>query len=329
MPITGIQLKGTHNSYHIKPNGKFLAFGLNTVHPGFQYAHDPILQQLDRGVRHFEFDLHFGQDRRALNYHLPFLDAATHCKCLSTCLATLKSWSDDNPNHLPLFVLMELKYRSWVEDYRAFTNLPGEDEFLSIENTILAAWSSAPERIFVPDQLRGNYTTLNDAVRQCGWPSVGEMRQKIVFALLDNKEMRDAYIRGKHAGLRNRVMFTLSKLDKGTMAKMNDDEVAMVKVDNPEGASMAVIQEAVRLGFLVRTRGSVVHDNAAKRLHSATDSGAQLITMDGDTLHADWEAHVAGQGAGDVAAARCGRVPVRAALEGCVWHDCNLSCASV
>lgn len=365
MPITAVQLKGTHNSYHIDPaptGGSFWALGLNLLIGEYRYTHDPILEQLERGVRHFEFDIHFGRGGRVLNYHLPVLDPDTRCKCLATCLGTIKTWSDRHPTHLPVFVLLEVKYHTWVEDYRAFANPPGDADFRRIEDTIVAAWAGGASasgggdhhdggggRLFVPDELRGNFSTLNGAVRRCGWPSVGEMRQKTVFALLDSGGVRDAYLKGEHAGLRGRLMFTLASFGG---AALTDPDVAMIKNDSPTlllpadtgkagaGVGLAGIQEAVGLGFLVRTRGTVVDDNSAKRLRAARDSGAQLISMDGATLHADWDAHVVrGEGnsggddeaaattAGlDSAAARCGPVPVRTTTPNCSWTTCNLTC---
>ena len=84
-------MKGTHNSYKLKPLFNLWALGINLMIPDFQYQHDPLRVQLNNDVRHFELDVHFGDSGRILNYHLPELDKETHCRCFLHCWMTRRT----------------------------------------------------------------------------------------------------------------------------------------------------------------------------------------------------------------------------------------------
>ncbi len=68
MRLNEIQLIGTHNSYHIKPDEvarKFIASTAAREADAIEYNHRPLLEQLDAlNLRHFELDLYL--DPRAL-----------------------------------------------------------------------------------------------------------------------------------------------------------------------------------------------------------------------------------------------------------------------
>ena len=83
--------------------------------------------------------------------------------------------------------------------------------------------SLIPRReIVTPDDVRGNYQTLGAAVHARGWPTLGEMRGKVLFTL-DNEGLRDEYLAG-HPSLEGRVLFTPSSpgQDDAAFAKLND-----------------------------------------------------------------------------------------------------------
>jgi len=316
LPINKLQLKGTHNSYKMKPKFNFWMMGINTLIPDLQYEFDSLALQLDNNVRHFELDIHFGDSNRILNYHLPEIDKQTRCRCFIRCLQTIKTWSDQHANHLPIFVALEIKDGWWIEDYKAYLNTPGENELQLIEKYILSVWwngDAVDNRIFMPDQLRGNYTSLNAAVRACGWPSVNEMRNKIVFTILETDEVRSAYTETPHESLENRLMFTLPN---GNNNRMFDKDVAMGKFDSSL-KDLKAIKEHVAAGFFIRTRGVTVTDQSIKRLKAAAMGGAQLISLDGD-IHSLWEKYIYQEN--NLNAAKCGSVNV--SVGGCTWVGC-------
>jgi Phosphoinositide phospholipase C, Ca2+-dependent len=254
--LTDIQVKGTHNSYHIEPDP------LVTAEWG--YTHVPLAEQAAfQGVRQFELDAQWEEATGELAVlHVPVLDDQSTCPYLGECLFGLRLWSDQNPSALPLVVLIEPKTE--------FANGEALDVDL-LEDTILSAWPR--ERIFTPDDLQGDAESLQAAVLERGWPTLGEVRQKLIVVLLDRDAGLDAYTEGGTT-LAGRLMFANADLASPLGAfYLYDDPVN----DGP------AIAEAVADGFLVRTRadsGGAPEDGDRTQLDAALDGGAQLLSTD-------------------------------------------------
>lgn len=166
LTLDHVQVKGTHNSYHVEP---MLPFD-----PSHEYTHPPLDEQLETyGVRAFELDLHRNGES-LLVYHIQFIDAVTTCNQLSSCLATIVGWSDLHPDHAPILVWFELKDSTGGEPI---------DDLLLVEQTILAAMPV--DKLLTPDLVRGDHPTLRAALELEGWPTLGEVRGKIMFMILN------------------------------------------------------------------------------------------------------------------------------------------------
>lgn len=201
---------------------------------------EPLTSQLaDYGVRQIELDVHHHVDLGWQVFHVPGVDYGTTCQQLADCLAEVLAWSDANPCHLPLTIWVEPK-----DDIDAAT-----DEYQSLsgrwddlEDTILETLPQA--RIYSPDALRGDAATLPEALSDHGWPTLGELRGKFIFALLDSGDYRDEYLDGAPAA-EGKLMFPMSD---------DDDESppfsAVFKIDDPVSGYDA-IRARVEDGFLV------------------------------------------------------------------------------
>ena len=64
-----------------------------------------------------------------------------------------------------------------------------------------------PEKLLTPDDVRRDFPTLEDAVLQYGWPTLGESRGRIMFLLDNGGHYRTDYLAG-HPSLAGRVIFT-------------------------------------------------------------------------------------------------------------------------
>lgn len=254
--VNHVQSLGTHNSYHVKRDG--------ISHPELKYSHEPLDVQLDIGVRQFELDLYWipGLGLRVL--HIPLIDPVTTCDTLPECLGIMKDWSDENPGHHPIWVFLEPK-----DDFLYYGINQHVDAF---EPDILAAWPR--ERILAPDDVRGQYATLNEAITTEGWPTLGESRNKIILHAHDGGEFRDNYMDGA-PNLEEKLMFVDSN--------PNDDFAATMPMNDPIGGQVS-IQEAVTAGFMVRTRADSCCDyainNDYSRFEAALTSGAHAISTD-------------------------------------------------
>ena len=132
----------------------------------------------------------------------------------------------------------------------------------------------ASDQLIVPDDVRGNYATLESAVLTQGWLPLQESRGRIMFALDNGGETLQRYISG-HPSLEGRVLFTDS--EPGTA------EAAFIKQNDPL-ANPGEIEMLVELGYMVRTRADAdtvqARNGDTTQRDAALASGAHFISTD-------------------------------------------------
>lgn len=300
--INQIQVIGTHNSYHagLTPGVTKL---LQQVNPkafdGLDYSHAPLTVQFDHGVRQIELDV-FGDAQggrfahpfgATLNeggaaaydpqhvfakpgykvLHVQDIDYVSTCQPFVGCLQEIRGWSRAHPDHVPIFVLVETKTDKPIP---AVPNMASPEPFTTQALDALDAEirSVFPETEMVtPDQVRGRYATLPQAVAHGGWPTLKRARGKVVF-LLDQQDVTAAYLEG-HPALKGRVLFT--------NAKAGDADAAFVEQNEGTPEAIAAL---VKQGYLVRTRSDA--DTKEGRTGDTTQrekalkSGAQMVSTD-------------------------------------------------
>jgi hypothetical protein len=254
--LNEIQVKGTHNSYHVEKPGNLV--------PDWMYTRDPLDVQLDQqGVRAVEIDTHMDDAIGAIRvYHVISIDEGSTCNLFSDCLRTIKSWSDAHPSHHALFVHIEPKDAGEGQT-------PNFDTYADLlDQTILSVWPR--ERVIAPADVQGSAATLREAVTTKGWPTLGETRGKVLFYLNERDKFHAAYTRGG-SDISGRIAFPESHVDEpiGGVVILNDP------TQDP-------ILAAVQQGFLVRTTCDGVPrppDTVARREQSLA-SGAHIISTD-------------------------------------------------
>ena len=240
-------MKGTHNSYHLRQEP--------VITGEWDYSHAPLDVQLaEQGVRQLELDLHEGEHGWAV-YHAPLIDQESSCPTFAGCLEILADWSTRNGGHLPVFVFLEPK--ETVE--------PSNAAYESIEDELRAHLGE--EEIITPDEVRGDADTFAVAIED-GWPVLGVLRGRFVFAMLDSGEHRDAFL-------------AASPMQEGRLifaeGHAGDAWAAVAKPDDPYSAQVAT---DVAAGLLVRTRADGGLEPDADRLTTALASGAHFLSTD-------------------------------------------------
>ena len=296
-----VQVIGTHNSYKRELAGAELAAqqGIDPGAANLAYSHAPIRQQFDgQGVRGLELDLFPDPEggtyahplvRRLAGgppltgmgepgvkvLHIADVDYATTCATLQLCLAEVRAFSQANPDHAPIPILLELKSTDdRVEAAGGAVSVPWDRTQLdALDAEIRAVFDD--DDMITPDDVRGDAATLEAAVLDRGWPALDDARGQVLF-LLDNDpgEIRDAYRAGRDA-LEGAVLFTNSRAGQ--------PDAAFVKRNEPLTQS-AEITDLVERGYYVRTRSdvpvtTVVADDPAMR-DAAFTSGAQIVSTD-------------------------------------------------
>jgi hypothetical protein len=305
-----IQVIGTHNSYHLQPLEPYrtILFALlGNFDPlgsiAWDYAHLPLDEQFaSQGIRQIELDV-FADPLGGLYanrlgpviagtaappgasgvpaldepgmkvLHVQDLDFETTCYTLRACLETIVEWSDANPTHLPIFVLVELKDDRIQPDFGFVVPVPFDAEQMdALDAEILAAVPR--DKLVLPDDVRGPRATLDDAIRLDGWPAIGRLRGKLIFAMDNGGAKRAIYTAGRPSA-EGRVLFP--------NAVEGAPDAAFIKLNDPLG-DFARIQAAVADGYLVRTRAD--SDTVEARINdtgprdAALASGAQFVSTD-------------------------------------------------
>ncbi len=307
LKINQIQTIGSHNSYRTATDTTIFNFLLSvqTILPAnaqpkeMDYSHLPLAQQLDDyGMRSFEIDIfHDPSGGRFYNrtgnslvgqpeasnipelqnpglkvLHILDIDYNTHHYTFVDALQTLKTWSDNHSNHLPLFIYIEPKTSDLTDVFvhHWTAALPFSEAYATaIDSEINTVFGENAEQVITPDELRGSYQTLEEAVLANNWPTLEEARGKILF-VVGHSGYKD-----NHPSLAGRVAFAF--------AAPGEPECAFVLLNDPV-ADQEKIKDYVSKGYIVRTRtdaGTIeARSGDRTRMNAAFSSGAQLISTD-------------------------------------------------
>ncbi|MBV6508126.1 MAG: hypothetical protein JJLCMIEE_01186 [Acidimicrobiales bacterium] len=303
--LNDIQVLGSHNSYHVQPEDELfdVMAAVTSIATVLEYTHVPLDEQLsEQGIRQMEIDVYADPEgglyhQRAAPellgldsatgpeellepgfkvLHYQDLDFLSTCLTLVECLRTVKQWSDANPLHVPIMITIEPK-DDVIDIIEQFVDLTEPVEFTAallddLDAEIRSVFDE--QDLITPDDVRGEFPTLEEAVTTEGWPTLGESRGKVLFTMTDTGEAKEAYLDG-HPTLEGRVMFT----DSGP----GEPAGAFVRVDDPLGDGER-ITELVEQGFLVLTRTDADTAEAraddTTRREAALSSGAQFVSTD-------------------------------------------------
>lgn len=304
--LNQIQVLGSHNSYHLEPSDTLVEL-LDNYEEGWadniSYSHRRLTEQLEElGIRQFELDIFAdpegGQyarpsgalltnDESYIDHpdmlqpgfkviHGLDVDYRTTCLTFISCLTEIRDWSLQNSSHLPIMILVELKGGTVPADRGPVTfTTPVEfdrDLISGIDAEIRTVFEA--DHIITPDDVRGNYPALEEAIQTDGWPTLSESRGRILFALDNTNVLRDYYL-ADSPGLEGRVMFTSSEPGEPT--------AAFIKMNDTMGA-YDLIKERTKAGYLVRTRSDIPVQEAktgdTTRRDAALTSGAQYVSTD-------------------------------------------------
>lgn len=274
---------------------------------GLKYNHPPFDVQLDAGIRSIEVDVYndptgnrfndpaayrllrskgytqlapfdtTGLDKPGFKVlHMADLDFRTHYPTFKGALQAMKTWSDGHPGHFPIFVMIEAKDKGIPLFPGAAQVLPFDEKaFDDLDQEVVNVLGK--DKLIIPDDVRGNYTTLREAVLAQNWPTVKDARGKFVFLLLPSTagmNLVSDYAKNR-PNLEKRVMF-MQSLPTDSYAAFFLLDNALVRKEE--------IKQYVKQGFIVRSRADIetyeakVNDHTREK--AAFESGAQIISTD-------------------------------------------------
>jgi hypothetical protein len=306
LPINHYQCIGSHNSYkeYIDPQLIKIIDKTDTsrrTSKGLEYHHVGLSEQLNLGLRALEIDIYAdekggkyakprGLDMAGKQANRPYdvegvmnepgfkvlhvqeIDFRSNCLTFKKCLSELKSWSENHPNHEPIYITMNAK-----DDTIKLPGFSKPEKFTAevydqLDNVILSILGK--QKLIVPDDIRGSFITLEGAVLKKGWGKMSQFRGKFLFVLDEGKSKTDEYIKN-HSSLKGRILFTNSAV--------GSPEAAFLII-NDAVRDLEKIKVYVKKGYLVRTRADSdtreARTNDYRSFEAAKASGAQIISTD-------------------------------------------------
>lgn len=315
LKLNQIQIIASHNSYKKRPSEKELRFLLKVKDKlgkennpiALDYGHLPFDSQFTYyNVRGLEIDInpdpkggfyykrkinafvHGLKQRSGIEelkkpglkvLHIKDVDYETNYYTFKESLIALKKWSDEHPNHLPMFINIESKSgapgdESGLLRFAGFKRAIQFDlaQCDSIDAEIKGVFGNDLKGVITPDAVRGNFTTLDEMATNNAWPLLSVCRGKVLFAM--EGRAVDNYL-VNHTALKGRAMFVYSEPGR--------PEAAFVKRNNST-RDKEKIKELVKQGYIIRTRSDAetweARNNDYTDMNNAFESGAQITSTD-------------------------------------------------
>ncbi len=311
--LNELQVIGSHNSYHLAPEGA-LKDGLEAIVPAFAvslaYTHRPLVEQLDQfGIRQFEIDVY--ADPEGGHYanragppvvglpaasgipeldqpgfkvmHIEDVDFGTTCVTLVACLSEIEGWSIAHPTHVPIHIMIETKQET-IEEVaeNAGFELPELGVVWTVPIPITAELLTDLENEVLSVFDRDRIITPDDV--RGGRDTLSEAVALEGWPTLGDsrgKVMLSLLDRGPSADLYRAGAPALEGRLFFTHADPGAPDAAIVRFDDPI-ADADAIREALAAGYLVRTRSDepLTADGDSSMRDAALASGAQYVSTD-------------------------------------------------
>ncbi|MBU1093472.1 MAG: hypothetical protein KKH01_03325 [Firmicutes bacterium] len=266
--LNDIKMLASHNSY--KSNGTVLGrffIGLGSTPEEAQalkYGYKNFTDQFEAGIRSMEIDIRMRKTEFMLT-HVPLVDNGSIAPVFSLALEEIELFSGNNPNHVPIIILMEIKDDWMILDHAL--QVIGSDQLDQLNNLIE---DKLGDTLFTPGDMLESGKTLNETIQTTGWPSVSDLLGKVIFVLHP----------GNFTETYNELDPTLRSLPMflGVYPDQISEPYASFVVHNDP--DVAAISALVSQGYIVRTRidADLVYEQA--NYDAALESGAQILSSD-------------------------------------------------
>lgn len=266
---------GTHNSYQTLTyfpkralDGilDYATSGIRIDKSDFEM--DTLTQQLEYGVRKLELDIETvdNGEIRFIVTHDPITDNVTSCYDFGKALEEIAMWSDNNPGHLPVYLLIEPKGEvPAIKNMKNFS-LQYALEFDNVLRSVLG------DRLLTPSIAMGEYESLAEMRSADSWPALKDCAGKIIV-LLHPCDVTYDYI-GVDSSIKTQAMFPVLGLEKA------DTSYASYLLINDPFTASEYSEFTDEKKFIVRTRADDYPYFSDERYAVTGNCGAQIVTTD-------------------------------------------------
>ena len=267
----------THNSYQtastdeikkVYRNLSDLTFGYVNAKTG-DFVSPTLTEQLNNGIYSMELDVETFDRDGEISFtcmHSPYIEMGTSCYDFELALKEISMWSDNNPNHLPITIIIEVKELFVPLENMEFPNI---DYIKAFDGTLKACLG---DKLFTPADMLGSYESFAALRADNGWCEVKDMLGK-VLVILHDCSLTNEYIK-IDSSLKSQAMFPM-------MEKKDSDNVnASFLIINKPAEIIEASKELDDVNFIIRTRADKFTQVTQERRQLAFESGAQIISTD-------------------------------------------------
>ncbi len=268
----------THNSYQteavdehkkIYKNLSELTFGMVSEKKGL-FVSPTVIEQLNNGIYSLEIDIETFVRNGEISFtcmHNPNFDMTTSCYDFSLLLKEISMWSDNNPNHLPITIIIEPKnFFVPLEDMKFF-NVDYAKAFDAALRAGLA------DKLFTPADMLRDYESFGAMRAADDWCKVNDMLGK-VLVLLHDCNVTEKYIE-IDPSIKSQAMFPMLREDD-----VDRDCASFLLINKPDEAVEASEEVITNGKFIVRTRADEFTSVSEEKRELALASGAQIVSTD-------------------------------------------------
>ena len=273
-----LQFVATHNSYQLDATEECkklyravsdITFGI--VDKSFaEFSMDTLTEQFELGIRSVELDIETVDNKGDISFivsHNPLYDNTSSCFDLGLALEEIRMWSDNNPNHLPLTIIIEPKKS--VPPMRNMKNF--KLEYAEILDEMLR--ETMGDKLLTPKDMMGDYSSLKEMREDDGWLPLKDTMGKVIF-LLHDSSATSGYIKLDES-MKSQAMFPMLRFDD------IDKSYASFIIDNEPDAALKHEKETIdRCNLIVRTRVDFFPFHPESRYELANSCSSQIMSTD-------------------------------------------------
>ena len=276
--LNEIAILGTHNSYQRLATAEtrfamniidaitFKKAGLDT----FDFEMDTLTEQLEMGVRNVEIDIETLDKDNKIEFkvtHNSLIDNASSAYDFEKALKEIKMWSDNNPNHVPVIIIVEPK--SFVIEINGMKKF--SLEYAKELEKIVA--DTLGESLLTPADMLRDYESFKEMREKDDWISLKEAQGKILV-LLHDCDVTESYI-ALDETIRTQKMFPMLRYDD-----RNETYTSFILENDAFRANDRKAENIDESNLIVRTRADVYPEYSDERYKVIEDCGSQIITTD-------------------------------------------------
>lgn len=268
----------THNSYQLRSVEAYrkIYSDLDTVTFGLVsgdaplYSCDSLTEQFNVGIRSIELDIETvadGDDVSFVCSHSPLIDMNSTCYDFELALKEIKMWSDANPGHLPITVIVEPKKVFIPDDGRKLFKMEYADRLDTLVRDTFG------EKLLTPADMMGDYGSLKEMREADGWLPLKDCAGK-VLVLLHDTTVTGKYIKQDET-IKTQAMFPMLRYAD------RDESYASFLIVNDTAKALKYRDELVfEKKLIVRTMLDTYGSHSDEDRSCAFESCAQILSTD-------------------------------------------------